>query len=124
MIRPGIPEMIVEAIPEVHVVNGREVAGVNKVVPPEVWEQYRLGYRCLACDHAPQPEPFPKHCIEPYCKYPMRESQLADFERLDRGPMRYGPTPLDEIDEMFGEEREREFYRRKTSIWIPGDDAA
>ena len=120
MIRPGIPEMIVEPSTEVHTINGREVRGVNKAVPEEVFEQYRQGYRCFACDHAPQPEPFPNACVEPYCRYPMKRDQLRDLEFHDRGSRRYGPTPFDEIDDMFGEERERESFKKRTGIWLPG----
>jgi hypothetical protein len=112
--------MIVESAPEVYEVNGREVLGINKVVPAEIFEQYRQGYRCLRCDHAPQEEPLPKHCIEPYCRYEMRKYQLQDLEFQDRGSQRYGPTPLDEIDDMYGDEREREHWHPKTGIWVPG----
>lgn len=121
MIRPGIPEMIVEMAPEeAYVVNGRPTMGVNKAVPPEVFEQYRQGYRCLACDHAPQPEPFPKECVEPYCRYPMKRDQLRDLEFHDKGSQRYGPTPFSEIDEIFGEEDERTNFTKRTGIWLPG----
>lgn len=118
MINPGIPEMIVEDSPEIHVINGRPVRGVNKAVPEEVFEQYRTGYRCLACDHAPQEEPFPEECVESYCKYPMKADQLHDLEVLDRGRHRYGPTPLSEVEDMFAADDERSKWERK-GIWVP-----
>jgi hypothetical protein len=120
-ITPGVPDMIVESSDEVHIVNDRPVLGVNKAVPPETFEEYRLGYRCLACDHGQQPEPFPDNCVEPYCRYPMKTDQLRDLERQDRGTRRYGPTPLSEVDEMFGDERERERFKPRSGIWLPGD---
>ena len=115
--------MIVEPSFEVHVVNGREVRGVNKVVSKETFEQYRQGYRCFACDHAPQPEAFPEECVEPYCRYPMKKDQLLDLEFHVQGEMRYGPTPWDEVDEMFAEEDERKKYEQGASLWLPGDAA-
>jgi hypothetical protein len=57
---------------EVYIVNGRPTWGINMTVTTEHFEQYRLGYRCIACHHFPQPEAFPDNCCEPYCQFPMK----------------------------------------------------
>lgn len=120
-INPGMPDTIVERTPsERWTINGRTTAGVNMVVSPEVFEQYRTGYRCLRC-HAVQDEPFPEVCIEAshpdgICRYPIRERQAAELAKEHRGEERYGPSPLEFDDE-------RDEWAERNGIWLPGDAA-
>lgn len=108
----GMPDTVVTTTDELYLVNGRLVRGVELTVTEEVFEQYRLGYRCIHCQHYPQPEPMPKHCCEPYCRFPIRERQHQVLGFEDRGesdlvPDRTtGPT-IDVMDD---------------SLWLPGRD--
>jgi hypothetical protein len=72
--------------------NGRGVRGIEMTVDPETFEQYRQGYRCIECHHAPQPEAFPVECVEPYCRFRMRELQMrkieAEYEEVELWPER------------------------------------
>lgn len=106
----GIPNAVVRPTNELYEVNGRLTRGIDMTVPPEVFEQYREGYRCIACHHFPQPEPFPEHCIEPYCRFPMRTEQSRQLEFEYRGDVDLWPTRAAEsgID------------MHDNSLWLPG----
>jgi hypothetical protein len=65
-------------------------------MPPEYIEQYRQGYRCLMCHHGPQPEAFPKECIEPFCRFPMKSQQMTLFERMYAGDTTTEPQEVEE----------------------------
>jgi len=108
----GMPEAVVRPTDELYAVNSRLARGINITVSPETFEQYRTGYRCLACHHFPQPEPFPDRCVEPYCRYPMRRDQLAQLEFEYRGDEELWPTRTDEElrDELRGQ-----------GVWLPPD---
>jgi hypothetical protein len=87
----------------------------------ETIEQYRQGYRCLAC-HGVQDEPFPEVCKSRdvkggtwACGYRMRDDQARRFEAEYGGEGYWGPTPLD----VFEEEREREAWVPKDGIYLP-----
>jgi hypothetical protein len=84
--------------------------------------QYQAGYRCLKC-HGVVPTPFPEVCpaedkTRPNgwkCGYRMRDRQPAEFANT-RGEGYWGPTPLSAFDD----EREREAFRKRAGIWVPG----
>lgn len=110
----GMPEAVVTTTNEVYVVNGRETWGIGITVTPEHFEQYRLGYRCIACHHFPQPEAFPDHCCEDYCRFPIKRDQLRFLEFEDRGE----ETLL--VDDEDDVERIRHDLRGQ-GIWLPND---
>lgn len=111
---PGMPEAVVRPIGEVEVVNGRPTLGLNITVTPDVLEQYRQGYRCIACHHGPQPKAFPEHCSEPYCRFPMRRDQAAELARQMRGEEDLWPDDHEDDD---GERRDR---LERDGFWLPG----
>jgi hypothetical protein len=84
--------------------------------------QYQAGYRCLKC-HGVVDTPFPEVCpaedkTRPNgwtCGYRMRDRQPAEFANT-RGEGYWGPTPLSAFDD----EREREAFRKRAGIWVPG----
>lgn len=88
----GMPDAVVRPSDELFVLNGRLARGLHMTVTPEAFEQYRTGYRCLACHHFPQPEAFPKSCCEPYCRFPMKRDQLQHLEREFGGIEDLWPT--------------------------------
>lgn len=111
----GMPGTVIRDTNELYVLNGRLVRGANMTVTPEVFEQYRLGYRCLACFHFPQPEAFPERCCEPYCRFPMKRDQLQLLEYEHRGDVDLWPTHADEDDER------RERLENDHDMWLPPD---
>lgn len=111
----GLGVAIVEPTNEIYKLNGRLVRGVNLVVDDEVFEQYRLGYRCLACHHFPQPEPMPERCCEDYCRFPMRRDQLRLLEFEDRGKT---DRVVDGSNDDYHERRER--LINNDDLWLPG----
>ena len=113
-ITPGMPEAVVQPTGDIEIVNGRPTLGLNITVSPEVFEQYRQGYRCLACHHGPQPEPFPEHCCEPYCRFPMRRDQARMIELQMKGYEELWPD-----EEPLDEERLRHDHLRSQGLWLP-----
>jgi hypothetical protein len=113
--RSGIPNCVVQTNDELYVVNGRLARGYAITVSPDVFEQYRQGYRCMACHHFPQPEPFPDHCCEPYCRFPMKTKQLELLEFEHRGESDLVPDPTQQnIDER------RRRLLENDDLWLPG----
>lgn len=115
-IEPGIPNMVVLTSDEVKQdTDGRWYRMNEYVVPPEIVEQFRQGYRCMDC-LAVQSQPFPEVCEERYrdgggCGYRMREYQPERFLREFGGERELWPD--DEVD------REREAYERRTGLLLP-----
>ena len=109
--KPGLPGAIVEDAPERWVINGQPRRGVNIAVTDEQFEQYRQGYRCIRC-HGVQPEPFPAECVEPFCKFRIKDDQIRFLESEFRGEHRYGPSPV-EVD------HEKEDWKPRSGIWLP-----
>lgn len=105
----GMPEAVVRTTDELYAINGRLARGVNITVTPEIFEQYRTGYRCLACHHFPQREAFPAECCEPYCRFGMRREQLELLAFEDRGEIDLWPTRAGEAIDVHDD-----------SIWLPG----
>ena len=103
---------------------GRLMVAAEVITDRDTVEQYRQGYRCLAC-HGIQDEPFPEVCKVKdvkggswACGYRMRGDQARRFEAEYGGEGYWGPTPLS----VFDEEREREAWTPKTQILLPGQD--
>ena len=99
---PGLPEATVSHGREiVRGADGRLNVASNITVSPERLEEYRQGYRCLMC-HAAQEQAFPDHCIEWYCRYPMKDRQSEDFQTQYQGEHDPWPTHRAEPDEPDG----------------------
>lgn len=110
----GLPGAVVSPTNELYKINGRIARGYEITVPPDVFEQYRHGYRCIACQHFPQPTPFPEHCCEPYCRFPIRRDQLARLEFADRGESDRVPDPT---QDDYHARRQR--LLDNDDIWLP-----
>lgn len=110
----GIPNAVVQTSNELYRIGDRLVRGVTMTIGPEVFEQYRTGYRCLKCHHFPQPEPFPNECCEPYCRFQMKREQLALLEFQDRGESDLVPDPA-QAD--YHERRKR--LLENDDLWLP-----
>ena len=108
----GMPDAVVRTTDELYLTEGRLTLGSNVTVTPEIFEQYRTGYRCLACHHFPQPHAFPKECCEPYCRFPIARDQIRQLEFEDRGEIDLWPTRGEEDDER----RER---LAEQDVWLP-----
>lgn len=94
--------------------DGRMMSDVTMELPPEYIEQMREGYRCAKCFHGPQPEPFPEQCVEPYCRFPMKERQMDLFAYLYKGDS----TPPEPEEPDY----EREAYEEGSPLLLPGRD--
>ncbi len=123
----GIPDVVFRSSDEV-MADGRR--GLLATMSPERFEEYRQGYRCINC-HAAQDEPFPEVCKVVYrdmahhpdscrcgkcrCGFPMRREQARQVEREYRGRETLWPDR--------GPDVEREQWRARNGIWLPGDAA-
>lgn len=119
-IEPGLPGATVRPSNEVFVDprDGSKYLGVHITISPEIFEQYRTGYRCLAC-HTPQDEPFPEVCKEVYkdgggCGYRMKDDQMRRLQYEFRG----------EVDLWEGrdEDFERQNWARANNVWLPNGE--
>lgn len=89
---PGMPAARISARPTVRRWrDGRLMADVTMELPPEYIEQIQEGYRCIKCFHGPQPQKFPKECVEPFCRFPIADRQADLFRYLYKGDV----TPED-----------------------------
>ena len=96
--------------------DGNPVRGVNWILTEEEDQQVRDGYRCIKCMEAPLPEAFPAAC--PVCGYPIRKEQSLEYLRGRQADRDGGPSPeMRRLDEV----REREAFRKRAGIWVPGD---
>ena len=125
-IKPGIPEMVVLTSDRVtRDDDGQGRIENDLVVPPQIVEQFRQGYRCMEC-LAVQSQPFPEYCEEVFkdrphpepckcgmcgCFYPIRAEQPARFARDFAGEGELWPD--------LEADREREQFQRRTGIVIP-----
>jgi hypothetical protein len=112
-IEPGLGgRAVVRNSNEVYVdSDGRQRVGIHITVTPDVVEQFRTGYRCIACKVGVQDEPFPENCVEPWCRFPMKRDQAERFAYEFRGYETLWPD-REEADV------EREKYEKR-GIWLP-----
>ena len=126
-IAPGLAGAVVRHSNEVFVESdGQKRVGVKITVSPEIFEQYRSGYRCIRC-HAVQDEPFPEVCQEVYkdrphpepcmcghcrCGFQMRAKQMERLTFEFQGEENLWPDRDDD------EERAR-FELEKQGVWLP-----
>lgn len=105
-----MPGAVFQPSAEVFTVNGRKMLGLHATVTPEQFEQYRTGYRCFACHHFPQPQPFPKVCCEPYCNFEIAKYQIERLTRDFGGYEDLWPTR---------DEDERRDDLEQHGVWLP-----
>ena len=128
-IDPGLKGAVVRAAPEKHLTPRGWEAQPHITMPPELFEQYRQGWRCPSC-HTVQDEALPKVCKTVWkdtgerCGYPIRD-RLHEWLNVNfRGEETLWPDREDEINQ----EREIEEWGYNkalgngTTIWLPGDD--
>jgi hypothetical protein len=108
---PGLPGAVVRTGNEIHVKDGRPELSVDITLPPETLEEYRAGYRCIAC-HAAQESAWPERCLEPYCRFPIKRDQARQLEIEFRGEESLWPTREDEDEDP--DER-----RTSSGIYLP-----
>lgn len=101
-ISPGMPNATVTSAREVY----GDRLGLKVTVDPETFEQFRTGYRCLKC-YAAQEHAWPEECVEPYCRFPIREKQADLIEFEFRGEETLWP--------------DREPMDNPSGMWLPGD---
>lgn len=119
-IDPGLPVKAVGASNRAFVSGGRLMVETEVEVDPEVWEQYRQGYRCIRC-HAVQEEPFPERCIEHsygICSFPIRDRQLEVIEKTYADNTHPGDEELDSERALWEANAEE-----GQGLWTPDPDA-
>lgn len=121
-IEPGMPQAVIRDSDMVTLESdGRLHIIPNITVPPEVFDQYREGYRCLRCQGV-QEEAFPERCIEGArfnaCAVPggyeMRRLQSEDLANEFKGEDVLWPDMPED------EERAAWKPRGQSGIWVPG----
>jgi len=122
-IDPGLNGAVVRPGDEVHLTEEGWVRPMKMTLSPEQFEQFRAGYRCPRC-FSVQSTAFPEECEtiwrdtgEP-CGFRIKDklNDWLDFEF--RGEETLWPDREDALDD----DRERESFRKRTGIWLPGDD--
>ena len=94
----------------------------NWLVTDRGFKALQEGYMCLECGEywgigipSPQP-PFPEQCL--LCGFHVKRDQIMLLNREHQGERDMGMSPaMRELEE----EREREMWKQKTGIWLPGD---
>ena len=94
---------------------GKVARGINWQLTPEEYQQVSEGYRCLSCME-PFEAAFPEKC--PLCGFHVRENQTFELARQHQGERDVGPSPE---WRALDEQRERESWKKRTGIWLPGD---
>ena len=89
--------------------------GINWNLTPEEDRQVREGYRCLHCME-PFEAAFPDKCS--LCGFHVKSQQSFEYVRGKQGDLAAGPSPA---MKALDEEREREAFRARSGIWVPGD---
>ena len=106
---------------DVVVEEGSMTRAADVTWPKDVIRKIQAGYQCLKC-WEPQPEPFPKECGNPCCRYPMRAAQAHDFELEFEGDKWIGPvTSLDDEIAKLEERSARRTHRAGSSIAVPSE---
>jgi len=122
-IEPGLKGVVVTTSEEAHLTSEGWVPDTKLVMPPELFEQYRQGWRCPSC-HSPQDEAFPKVCKTVWkdtgeaCGYPIKDRINEWLEFNFRGEETLWP---DRSDEDAAEDEQADFQKR-TGIWLPGKE--
>lgn len=115
-----MPQAVLRPSNEVHITSRGPEVQTHMTVPPEVFEQYRQGWRCPSC-HSVQDEAMPEVCKVVWrdtgerCGYRIREELPRWLALHFRGEESLWPDRQDEIEEM----RARDFWVPKSGIVVP-----
>lgn len=123
-IEAGMPAAVVQSSDEVYVdADGELRHGLHVTLPAGNVEQIRQGYRCIMC-FAAQPSEAPVECVEPYCRYPIRERQQAEFHRQFGGGEDLWPNRTWESEEAEARAELQAHRARKegVKVWTPGGE--
>ena len=122
-IDPGLKGAVLRNTSTVHMTPTGPEAQVNITMPPELYEQYKQGWRCPSC-HTVQDEQRPKVCKTVWkdtgerCGFPILE-RLGDWLAVnDRGEDELWPDFTDQD----ADEDERAAFTKRTGIWVPGKE--
>jgi len=121
-IEPGLKGAVVRTGSEAHQTPNGWEPQTDITMPPELFEQYRTGWRCPNC-HTVQDEAFPKVCKTVWkdtgerCGFQIKDRINEWLEFNFRGEETLWPdhTHADE------DEDERKYFQKRTGIWLPGD---
>lgn len=123
-ISAGMPGAVVQNSTEAYKdADGELRHGLHVTLPAENVEEIRQGYRCIMC-FAAQPTEAPEECCEPYCRYPIRERQQAEFLRQFAGEEDLWPNHTWEREEAEARAELDAHRRRKdgVKVWTPAGD--
>ena len=122
-IEPGLTGAVMSVGERIYPEDNQWRVEMNITMPPDLFEQYRQGYRCPVC-HSVQSQAFPEECETVWrdtgekCGFPIKDKLLDWLEQNFQGEVSLWPDREDAIND----EREREDWVQKTGIWLPGDD--
>ena len=120
---PGLAGAVISAGNRVYREDGDWRVEMNITMPPDLFEQYRQGYRCPAC-HSVQSRAFPEECETVWrdtgekCGFPIKDRLNDWIEAEFQGEV----SLWGDRDSYIEDQREREDWVPKTGIWLPGDD--
>jgi hypothetical protein len=122
-IDPGLTGAVLQPDAELHLTEEGWIRSMRITMPPELFDQYRSGYRCPRC-HSVQSTAFPVECETVWrdtgerCGFPIKD-KLNDWLEFEfRGEESLWPDREDAL----GDEREREDWQARNGIWIPGKE--
>ncbi len=94
---------------------GNEHRTRNWLLTDEGFKAVEQGHLCINCAE-PLREAFPERC--PLCGFHVKRDQIELLNREHQGELDLGPSPA---MKALDEEREREGWKARTGIWLPGD---
>ena len=92
---------------------GKVGRGINWMLTDEELSQVKQGYRCLNCME-PFEQAFPEKCN--VCGFLVRENQSFELLRQHQGEIDSETDQWKQLDEQ----REREAFKPRSGIWVPG----
>jgi hypothetical protein len=121
---PGLTGAVVRPGTEARLTDEGWHVPMNITMPPELFEQYRQGYRCPRC-HSVQSEAFPEECEMVWrdtgqrCGFKIKD-KLNDWLEFEfRGEESLWP---ENREDAINDDREREDWTARKGIWLPGGD--
>ena len=118
-IDPGLNGAVVRPGDEAHLTEEGWVRPMKMTLSPEMFEQYRTGYRCPRC-HSVQSTAFPEECETVWrdtgekCGFRIKDEILAWLDFEFRGEETLWPERA--------EDEERKDWHERNGIWLPGDE--
>ena len=123
---PGLSGAVVQRSAEATVVDGQLREATKITMPPELFEQYRQGYRCPKC-HSLQSVAFPEECETVWrdtnerCGFKIKRDLGRWIEAEFKGEEELWPG-RDQQEEAYAEQDERDDWTAKAGIWLPGKE--